>query len=86
MASFIAGPPPRYGTCTSLQPARCDKSIVDENEPCTEELSLSCTPDGKQVRCTDGKFVVDKKWKPKKGDTCDNRYRISFETEKFEAR
>ena len=65
---------------------RCDKSIVDENEPCDEELAPSCTPDGKQVQCKDGKFVVDKKWKPKKGETCNNRYRVSFETEKFEAR
>jgi hypothetical protein len=65
---------------------RCDKSIVNENEPCTEESSLSCTPDGKQVKCTDGKFVIDKKWKPKKDETCSNRYRVSFETEKFEAR
>jgi hypothetical protein len=66
--------------------ARCDKSIVDENEPCDEELAPSCTPDGKQVQCKDGKFTVDKKWKPKKGETCNNRYRISKETAKFEAR
>jgi hypothetical protein len=66
--------------------ARCDKSIVDENEPCDEELAPSCTPDGKQVQCKDGKFTVDKKWKPKKGETCSNRYRISKETAKFEAR
>ncbi len=65
---------------------RCDKSIVNENEACTEESALSCTPDGKQVKCTDGKFVIDKKWKPKKDETCANRYRVSFETEKFEAR
>ena len=65
---------------------RCDKSIVDENEPCTEDGSLSCTPDGKQVKCTNGKFVIDKTWKPKKDETCNNRYRVSFETEKFEAR
>ncbi len=65
---------------------RCDKSIVDENEACDEELAPSCTPDGKQVQCKDGKFVVDKKWKPKKGETCNNRYRISKETAKFEAR
>ncbi len=65
---------------------RCDKSIVEENEPCTEDSSISCTPEGKQVKCGDGKFGVDKKWKPKKGETCSNRYRISFETEKFEAR
>jgi hypothetical protein len=66
--------------------ARCDKSIVQENEPCDEELAPSCTPDGKQVQCKDGKFTVDKKWKPKKGETCNNRYRISKETAKFEAR
>jgi hypothetical protein len=65
---------------------RCDKSIVLENEACTEESAISCTPDGKQVKCTSGKFAIDKTWKPKKGDTCANRYRVSFETEKFEAR
>jgi hypothetical protein len=65
---------------------RCDKSIVLENEPCTEEGSISCTPGGKQVKCADGKFGVDKKWKPAKGETCVNRYRVAFETEKFEAR
>ncbi|HEX3770560.1 MAG TPA: hypothetical protein VHV30_06845 [Polyangiaceae bacterium] len=65
---------------------RCDKSIVNENEPCTEDGSLSCTADGKQVKCADGKFGIDKKWKPKKDETCNNRYRVSFETEKFEAR
>jgi hypothetical protein len=66
--------------------ARCDKSIVAEGESCDEELAPSCTPAGKQVQCKDGKFVVDKKWKPKKGETCSNRYRISKETAKFEAR
>ena len=65
---------------------RCDKSIVEENEPCTEDGSISCTADGKQVKCADGKFGIDKKWKPAKGEKCDNRYRISYETEKFEAR
>jgi hypothetical protein len=65
---------------------RCDKSIVEENEPCTEDGAVSCTADGKQVKCADGKFAIDKKWKPAKGDKCDNRYRVSFETEKFEAR
>lgn len=65
---------------------RCDKSIVEENEPCTEEVAAACTADGKQVRCTGGKFVIDKKWKPKKGETCSNRYRVSLDTEKFEAR
>ncbi len=65
---------------------RCDKSIVDLAEPCTEEGAISCSADGKQLKCTDGKFAVDKTWKPKKGDTCANRYRVSFETEKFEAR
>jgi hypothetical protein len=65
---------------------RCDKSIVEENEPCTEESARSCTTTGKQVECKDGKFILDKKWKPKKDETCQNRYRVSFETEKFEAR
>ena len=65
---------------------RCDKSIVDEGEPCADESAISCTTDGKQVKCTDGKFILDKKWKPKKGETCSNRYRVSYETEKFEAR
>jgi hypothetical protein len=65
---------------------RCDKSVVEENEPCTEESSVSCATTGKQVKCKDGKFTVDKTWKPKKGETCANRYRVSFETEKFEAR
>jgi hypothetical protein len=65
---------------------RCDKSIVEENEACTEEDAITCTADGKQVRCADGKFGPDKKWKPKKGETCANRYRVSFEVEKFEAR
>ena len=66
--------------------ARCDKSIVELNEACDEEMAVSCTADGKQVKCTDGKFVLDKKWKPAKGETCNQRYRISKETEKFEAR
>jgi hypothetical protein len=65
---------------------RCDKSIVDVGEPCTEDGAISCSPDGKQVKCDGGKFTIDKTWKPKKGDTCANRYRVSFETEKFEAR
>jgi hypothetical protein len=65
---------------------RCDKSVVALNEPCTEDGSLSCTADNQQVKCQDGKFSLDKKWKPKKGETCSNRYRVSFETEKFEAR
>jgi hypothetical protein len=65
---------------------RCDKSIVEENEPCTEESARSCSTLGKQVECKDGKFILDKKWKPKKDETCANRYRVSFETEKFEAR
>ena len=65
---------------------RCDKSIVEEGEACDEDLAVSCSTQGKQVKCTDGKFVVDKKWKPKKGETCNNRYRISKETAKFEAR
>jgi hypothetical protein len=66
--------------------ARCDKSIVDIDEPCTEEGAISCSPDGKQVKCASSKFGIDKAWKPKKGETCANRYRVSFETEKFEAR
>jgi hypothetical protein len=65
---------------------RCDKSIVELNEPCTEEGAISCSTDGKQVKCTDGKFSIDKKWKPAKGETCSVRYRMSLETEKFEAR
>jgi hypothetical protein len=65
---------------------RCDKSIVDVGESCTEDGAISCSPDGKQVKCDGGKFTIDKTWKPKKGDTCANRYRVSFETEKFEAR
>ncbi|MDP9148869.1 MAG: hypothetical protein M3O36_02855 [Myxococcota bacterium] len=65
---------------------RCDKSLVEEGEACTEESSVSCSTEGKQVKCTEGKFARDKKWKPKKGETCANRYRVSFETAKFEAR
>jgi hypothetical protein len=65
---------------------RCDKSIVPENEACDEDLAISCTPEGKQVQCKDGKFGLDKKWKPKKDETCANRYRVSKDTEKFEAR
>ena len=38
------------------------------------------------MKCADGKFGIDKKWKPAKGEKCENRYRVSFETEKFEAR
>jgi hypothetical protein len=66
--------------------ARCDKSIVPMDEPCEEESAVSCSTDGAQVQCTNGKWVVDKKWKPKPGETCSNRYRVSKETEKFEAR
>ncbi|HXN30653.1 MAG TPA: hypothetical protein VN894_02280 [Polyangiaceae bacterium] len=65
---------------------RCDKSIVKEGEACDEEMAPSCSTEGKQVQCKDGQFVVDKKWKPKKGETCNNRYRISKEVAKFEAR
>ena len=65
---------------------RCDKSVVPAGEACTEETAASCTPDGAQVRCTDGSWVKDKKWKARKGEVCANRYRVSFETEKFEAR
>jgi hypothetical protein len=65
---------------------RCDKSKVPVGEECTEDLAVSCSTDGVQVKCTQGKWAVDKKWKPKKGETCAQRYRVSFETEKFEAR
>lgn len=68
---------------------RCDKSIVPMDEPCTYEggeSAVSCNTDGKQVRCKDGKWTLDKEWKPKKGETCSNRFRLSKETEKFEAR
>ena len=65
---------------------RCDKSKVPIGEACTEDTAVSCTPDGIQVKCTQGAWAVDKKWKPKKGEVCANRYRVSYETEKFEAR
>ena len=65
---------------------RCDKSIVPVGEECTEEGAASCSTEGKQVKCNGGKWVVDKSWKPKKGETCANRYRVSYEVEKFEAR
>ncbi|MGH7272379.1 MAG: hypothetical protein ACREJ3_18270 [Polyangiaceae bacterium] len=65
---------------------RCDKSIVDVGEACADESAISCSAEGKQLKCESGKFVIDKTWKPKKGETCSNRYRVSFETEKFEAR
>jgi hypothetical protein len=65
---------------------RCDKSIVEQDEACTEDGAVACTADGKQVKCQQGKFSLDKKWKPKKGETCDAKYRVSFEAEKFEAR
>jgi hypothetical protein len=65
---------------------RCDKSIVPMDEACVDEGAVSCNTDGKQVRCKDAKWVLDKTWKPKKGEVCSNRYRISKETEKFEAR
>jgi hypothetical protein len=65
---------------------RCDKSIVPMTEPCDEEGAVTCSTEGKQVKCTSNKWVPDKTWKPKKGETCSNRYRISKETEKFEAR
>jgi hypothetical protein len=65
---------------------RCDKSIVPLNEPCTEDLAISCSTEGKQVQCKDGKFGLDPKWKPKKDETCSNRYRVSLEIEKFEAK
>jgi len=65
---------------------RCDKSIVEPGEPCTEEAAVTCSTEGKQVACKDGKFQNDPKWKPKKDETCSNRYRVSKEVEKFEAR
>jgi hypothetical protein len=65
---------------------RCDKSIVAMDDGCVDEGAVSCNTDGKQVRCKDAKWTLDKTWKPKKGETCSNRYRISKETEKFEAR
>ena len=54
---------------------RCDKSIVPMSEPCDEDGAVSCSTDGKQVQCTSGKWALDKNWKPKKGETCSNRYR-----------
>ncbi len=65
---------------------RCDKSKVPVGEACTEDGAASCSTDGVQVKCEQSKWAVDKKWKPKKGETCANRYRVSLETEKFEAR
>lgn len=65
---------------------RCDKSKVPVGEACTEDGAASCSTDGVQVKCTQGAWAVDKKWKPKKGETCANRYRVSLEIEKFEAR
>jgi hypothetical protein len=66
--------------------ARCDKSIVPQSEPCDEESAVTCSTEGKQIKCTGGKWVPDKNWKPKKGEKCSNRYRKSKDTEKFEAR
>lgn len=65
---------------------RCDKSLVDEGEECSEEGALSCSPTGKQVKCVEGRFVLDTRWAPRRGETCSNHYRVSFETEKFQAR
>jgi hypothetical protein len=65
---------------------RCDKSKVPVGEACTEDSAISCSLDGQQVKCTQGAWAIDKKWKPKKGEVCANRYRQSYETEKFEAR
>lgn len=65
---------------------RCDKSIVEPNEPCTEDGAVTCNTEGKQARCKEGAFQIDKSWKAKKGEPCQNRYRVSFETAKFEAR
>jgi hypothetical protein len=65
---------------------RCDKSLVPADEPCDDEGAVTCTTDGAQVKCTSGKWVKDKNWHPKPGEACNNRYRISKETEKFEAR
>jgi hypothetical protein len=66
--------------------ARCDKSKVPVGEACTEDGAASCSTDGVQVKCTQGAWAIDKKWKPKKGEVCANRYRVSYDTEKFEAR
>ena len=67
---------------------RCDKTIVNENEECDEPLAHACTPDGRQVVCDGGKFGIDKKWKPKKDETClgMNHYTKNHETARFEAR
>jgi hypothetical protein len=65
---------------------RCDKSIVMASEPCDEEGAVTCTTEGKQVKCAGGQWVRDKTWKPKKGETCNNRFRKSRDTEKFDAR
>lgn len=65
---------------------RCDKSIVPMSEPCDEEGAVTCSTEGKQIKCTGGKWEKDKNWKPKKGETCAMRYRQSKDTEKFEAR
>jgi hypothetical protein len=65
---------------------RCDKSVVEEGESCADDGALSCSTSGKQVKCESGKFAVDKKWKPAKGDKCEAKYRKSFDAEKFEAR
>ncbi len=51
---------------------RCDKSIVPMDEPCVDEGAVSCNTDGKQVRCKDAKWTLDKTWKPKKGEVCSN--------------
>jgi hypothetical protein len=56
------------------------------SEPCDEEGAVTCSTEGKQIKCTSGKWELDKNWKPKKGEPCSNRYRQSKETEKFEAR
>ena len=67
----------------------CDDDLAQEGDPCQDTLNenYACSTDhAKELLCKDGKFVVDKKWKPKKGETCNNRYRISKETAKFEAR
>ena len=70
---------PSAASCPGNYSVRCDKSIVVENEACTEEGAISVHGRGQagQVHAT-GKFAIDKTWKPKKGETCDNRYRVSL--------
>ena len=68
---------------------RCDKSIVVEREKRAPKRARSrARPTASRSKCTDStsSAIGNKTWKPKKGETCANRYRVSFETEKFEAR